>query len=314
MPSTEPLVSIVIPAYNHARYLDEAISSVLGQSYASVELIVLDDGSRDDTRKVLQRYGTRFYWESQPNIGQSATLSKGWTKAHGEILGYLSADDRLEPSAVAESVAALGAHPDVVATYCDFNLIDPRSQVVRRVRAPEYDYRSMLVTVTCAPGPGAFFRRSAYEKTGPWDRSLRQMPDYDFWLRLGLQGAFVRIPKPLAAFRIHEASQTYGIVSAERAMEPVVILSRAFEHPELPQALKPLRNEAMANASLIAAQLHLRAGRFRDGWRAVRFAAKSDPRVLGSFRTLRLLANAAFNRAGHRALWTLRSLMLGSRK
>jgi glycosyltransferase involved in cell wall biosynthesis len=309
MPSTEPLVSIVIPAYNHSRYLDEAISSVLGQTYSNVELLVLDDGSRDDTREVLQRYGTRFYWETQSNIGQSATLGKGWAKARGEILGYLSADDRLEPSAVAESVAVFEAHPDVVATYCDFHLIDPCSRVIRRVKAPDYDYRSMLTDLICAPGPGAFFRRSAYAKTGAWDIGLRQMPDYDFWLRLGLQGHFIRIAKVLAGFRVHEGSQTYGIVTPERAAEPVRIVSRIFDRHDFPSELRSMRNKAIANAALVSAQLHLRAGRLGASCGAIREAAVSDLTAVVSCRALQLLANAAVNRIGHRALWIVRSLM-----
>lgn len=304
----EPLVSIVIPAYNHARYLAEAIDSVLAQDYPHVELIVLDDGSRDGTREVLQRYGNRFYWESHENVGQAATLTKGWSIARGEILGYLSADDQLEPSAVSESVALMKTRPEVVATYCDFNLIDPHSRVVRRVRAPDFDYARMLVTVTCPPGPGAFFRRSAYERAGTWDALLRQMPDYDFWLRLGLEGRLVRIPKVLAGFRVHEASQSYGRVSYERAAEPVLIVTLLFERPGLPPELAKLRDESIANAELVSAQLHLRAGRIVEAWRSVRRAESLWPATVWSSRSARLLLNAALNRLGHRLLWTIKML------
>jgi glycosyltransferase involved in cell wall biosynthesis len=305
---TEPLVSIVIPAYNHARYVDEAIRSVLAQDYLHVELIVLDDGSRDGTRELLQRYGNRFYWESHENMGQAGTLTKGWSIARGEILGYLSADDQLEPTAVSESVALMKTRPEVAATYCDFNLIDPQSRVVRRVRAPDFDYARMLVTVTCPPGPGAFFRRSVYERAGTWDAKLRQMPDYDFWLRLGLEGPLVRIPKVLAGFRVHEASQTYGRVSNERAAEPVLIVTRLFERPGLPPELAKLRDESIANAELVSAQLHLRAGRVAEAWRSVRRAESLSPATVWSSRSARLLLNAALNRLGHRMLWTAKML------
>ena len=306
--SSKPLVSIVVPAYNHAEYLDAAIQSVLAQDYPRVELIVLDDGSTDNTREILRRYGNQFRWETHENMGQSATLTKGWRIARGDVLGYLSADDRLEPSAVSESVAKLAMQPDAVATYCDFDLIDPHSKVVRRVDAPDFDYEKMLVTVTCPPGPGAFFRRSAYERAGPWDASLRQMPDYDFWLRLGLEGRFVRIPKVLAGFRVHESSQSYARVPRERAMEPVRIVSRIFERPDLPASVAELRNESVANAELVSAQLHLRAGRFADAWRSVRRAAALWPEAVWSLRSTRLLLNAILNRLGHRILWSMKTL------
>lgn len=309
MPKTEPLVSIVIPAYNHAGYLPEAIDSVLVQRYPRVELIVLDDGSTDSTRQVLERYGSRFRWESHANVGQSATLARGWAMARGQVLAYLSADDRLEREAVAEAIAVLETQDDVVATYCDFTLIDPQSRVVRRVRAPDYDYGDMLGNVNCLPGPGAFFRRSAYEQAGVWDPSLRQMPDYDFWLRLGLCGRFVRIPKVLASFRVHPASMTYGVVSPERAREAVIIVSRLLGRRDLPAPVAALGDTALANAWLSCAQLDLRAGRLRAASAAVRHAVRFDARVLLRPRTVRMLANALVNRAGHRLLWSLRALV-----
>lgn len=304
----QPLVSIVIPAYNHAQYVEEAIESVLAQDYPRVELIVLDDGSRDNTRAVLGRYGRRFHWETHENMGQSATLAKGWSIAHGEILGYLSADDKLDPSVVSESVAQLDLHPEAVATYCDFYLMDPDSRIVRRVNAPDFNFSRMLATVTCAPGPGAFFRRSAYERAGTWDAGLRQMPDLDFWLRLGLFGRFVRIPKPLAGFRVHEMSQTYSRVPHERAAEPVAIVTRFFERNDLPRELTALRNEAVANAELVSAQLHVRAGRLAEAWSSVRRASSASRAAVWSSRSVHLLVNAALNRLGHRILWTLKSL------
>ena len=100
MTSLSPLVSIVIPAYNHDRYLGEAIDSILGQDYPNVELIVLDDGSTDGTRQILESYHSRFYWESHKNMGQANTLNKGWRMSKDDLLGYLSADDVLFSQAI----------------------------------------------------------------------------------------------------------------------------------------------------------------------------------------------------------------------
>ena len=302
------IVSIVIPAYNHGRYLDEAIQSVLKQDYPNVELIVLDDGSTDDTHKVLEKYGDRFVWETQTNMGQSATLNKGWAMSKGEILGYLSADDVLEQCAVSAAVAVFEQHAEASATYCDFNLIDPRSRVIRRVTTPEFNYHDMLVTVTCPPGPGAFFRRAAFERTGPWDVSLRQMPDYDFWLRLGLQGNFVRIPEVLAGFRVHTNSQTYARTTPERAAEPVLIVQGILDRPGLPAELRAVGSEALAYANLVSAQLHMRAGRLGAAAACTRKAATLSPRVLMSRKAVRLVFNALFNRLGHQLLRWIRSL------
>ena len=307
----EPLVSVVIPAHNHARYLEAAVCSVLAQEYPHVELIVLDDGSTDDTREVLARLPGRFYWETHSNMGQAQTLNKGWQMARGEILAYLSADDALAPGAAAAAVSALAASPDAVATYCDFELMDPASRTVRIVRPPAFDYSRLVADLECAPGPGAFFRRAAWERAGPWNPALRQMPDYEFWLRLGLQGRFVRIQHVLARFRVHDASQTFSQASEARADEPVRIIENFFARPDVPDDIRILLPRAMAKANLVSAQLHARAGRWRVAFDRMRVARATDPGRIASTESLRLAANALFNRVGHRVLWTLRSLIGG---
>lgn len=301
-------ISIVIPAYNHAEYLAQAIDSVLRQNYP-VEIIVLDDGSSDHTRDVLSAYTGRIYWESHKNMGQAATLNKGWRMAKGEILGYLSADDVLAPSAAGKAVLAFAANPLAVAVYPDFNLIDPNSAVVRTVHAPDFSFRKALLRNECLPGPGAFFRRNAFKLAGGWNPAFRQMPDYDFWLRLGLQGEFVHLKETLASFRVHQGSQTYGTVSPSRAEEPISIIAAILEDPRFPTCATDLRTPAMANAHLFSAQLHLRAGRFGEGWRKLCKAFALDRGSVISRRCARILANALLNRISHRLLWSIRRLL-----
>jgi glycosyltransferase involved in cell wall biosynthesis len=301
-----PTVSIVIPAYNHAGFLGEAIRSVLEQDYPEVELIVLDDGSTDNTREVLAAWGSRFHWESQLNMGQANTLNKGWKLARGQILSYLSADDRLEPGCIRAAVDTLHAWPDVVLTYCDFDLIDLKSRSIRTVRTEAFDYRRMVAEFVCTPGPGVFFRRTAFEAAGGWDASLRQMPDYEYWLRLGLVGRFLRIPRLLAAFRVHDGSFTFSVATPERAEEPVRILNKYFSLPHVPILIRQERTRAISNAFLVSAQLHLRSGRYRAAFGCVREAARLFPRNLLRLRILRQFANGLFNRLGHRLLWTLK--------
>lgn len=300
-------VSIVIPAYNHADYLAQAIDSLLAQSHP-VEVIVLDDGSTDHTRDVLARYTGRIYWETQQNIGQAATLNKGWNMARGEFLGYLSADDVLAPEAAEKCFAALLESPAAVAAYPDFNLIDPQSGVVLSVHAPDFELSRALLGNECLPGPGALFRRNAFLKAGGWNPAFRQMPDYDFWLRLGLHGKFIHVKEVLAGFRVHPGSQTYSIASPTRAKEPVAIISAILADAQLPATANTLRAPALANAHLFSAQLHLRAGRFSEGWQQLCAAYVLHRRSILGIRCARILANALFNRVGHRLLWSLRAL------
>ena len=301
-----PKVSIVVPAYNHARYLPEAIDSILGQTYPSVELIVLDDGSTDDTINVLNKYGVQIVWESHQNMGQARTLNKGWAISTGEILAYLSADDILLPGAVAQCVQCLIDNPDAVACYPDFRLIDPESRVVRSVRAPEFNYLQMVREFVCAPGPGAFFWRDAFLKAGNWNPELRHSPDYEFWLRLGRYGRFVNVREQLAAFRLHEGSQSFAKTTVHRAEEAIRIMEAYFALPDLPGDILVHKKVALANANYVVAQLHLRALRYGNAIDRIVMGVRCQPSSLFAGRVLRMLVNGLLYRPLHRLSWLLR--------
>lgn len=291
-----PLVSVVIPVFNGGKYINEAIDSILAQDYPHIELFVLDDGSTDDTLERIKRYAGRLYWETHQNMGQANTLNKGWQIAKGEILSYLGADDALLPNAVSTSVRYLLNHEDVVLSYCDYYLMDTHSDIVRRVYAPDFNYRDMVVRINCPPGPGVFFRRDVLQTAGLWDPHLRQTPDYDYWIRLGLVGSFKRIPEPLAKFRVHENSQSYAEPDEEKSEEIIHVMNGYFQLPGIPQNIMEAKDEALSNANIIAARFHLRAGRYgpmfshlRNAW-GLRFLS------LFSLQTLRLLANGLLYR------------------
>ncbi|HEY0872212.1 MAG TPA: glycosyltransferase [Vicinamibacterales bacterium] len=304
MPPTK--VTVAIPAYNHGRYVAEAIESVLAQDHPAIELIVVDDGSTDDTGQVLAAYTNRVHVISQHNSGQSSAINTAWRMASGDIVSYLSADDRLEPGAVGAAVSALANAPEAVMAYGDYNLIDPASNFIRRVTSPEFDYTSMVGDLVCAPGPGVFVRRSAAQQIEGWNPDLRQTPDFEYWLRLSLLGPFVKIPRVLAGLRVHPESASFAPTTPTRADEPVRIMEAYFERTDLPGSALELRRQSMSAAHLLAARAHLRAGRVRMAGTHVRAAGRLSPGTLASRRSARLLFNALFNRAGHRLLWYVR--------
>ena len=303
---SQPLVSIVIPAFNQAQYLVEAVESVLAQDYPRIELIVLDDGSSDNTPSILERYRGRFRWERHLNMGQARTLNKGWDMSRGDVLSYLAADDYLLPGAVLRAVECLQQNPEAVLCYCDYYLVDPRSRFVRYVHAPDYSYREMVVRVICAPGPGVFFRRAAYERAGRWNPALRQIPDFEYWLRLGLEGSFTRIPEAFAAYRAHDDSRSFSSVTAECAEETFNVISGHLQSPLLPHNILNARNEALGSAHVVSACFHLRSERYRDAARHLAAALKLHPRSYLRGRTYRLILNGLFNRLGHRIFRALR--------
>jgi len=307
-PGRLPLASIVIPAYNQAEYLEAAIVSVLTQDYPCLELIVLDDGSSDDTPKVLERFRGRIRSGRHANMGQAATLERGWAMAQGTILSYLSADDLLLPGAASMAMRELERHPEVVLTYSDFNLIDPASKLIRKVVRRDYDLLRLAVDLVCLPGPGAFFRATAYHAAGPWNSALRQIPDFEFYLRLALQGSFLRIPQVLAAYRVHDDSQSFSKMSVERSEEPLRVISSWYESNLIPEKIAEWKDRAESNAHVLSAQYHLRAGRWRAAAAHMRQAAELWPATLLRPKTYRQLASALYNRTAHKFVWMLNRL------
>jgi len=287
------LVSLVVPAYNAGRFIRETIDSILAQTYHPIELIVIDDGSTDGTSDVLASYGGAFRCERQGNRGQSATLTRGWQMASGSLLGYLSADDRLRPDCVARLVAALADRPDAVLAYPDFGLIDAQSGPIGEVRAPDYDVALLVGRCQCLPGPGALFRRAAWQRVGSWDEGLRQVPDLDFFLRLCLAGPFLRVPEVLADYRVHGGAITYSPVPLGRADEPTQMIERFFRRADLPPEFARFRRQALANALMLSGFMHGRAR--RPAAAAMRFlsAFRHHPPALASRKMASYLIDIA---------------------
>ena len=293
--ATIPLVSIVTPAYNQSQYLAATIESVLGQDYPNIEYLVLDDGSTDATPTVIARFGQRIRSQRHSNMGQAQTLNKGWSMCHGEVLAYLSSDDLLSPTAVREAVAALARNPEVVVTYSDFDLVDAAGLPFRQVLTEDFDERRLTQDLICHPGPGAFFRRNAFERVGGWRPHLHQTPDFDFWLRIAVTGRFLRIPKRLASCRVHAESASFRPVSPARANEIVDVVLEHWDRCGI--SCPPA---ALARALVLSSKLHLQSGRTLEGLRRFAAAVSHSPAIALDRESLRPVLSGLLRRPLHR--------------
>lgn len=197
-----PRISLVTPSFNSGRHLADAIRSVLSQDYPSLDYLVMDGGSTDETVDILRSFGERIRWVSKKDEGQSDAIRKGFEQTTGEILGWLNADDVLAPDALRTVGEFFAENPDVAlvygnATYIDADgaLIGPCAHIEPFIAGRLRHYSDFIVQ------PAAFFRRSAYEAVGGLDRTLHYGMDYDLWLKLANQFKFVHISKCLASYR-----------------------------------------------------------------------------------------------------------------
>lgn len=287
--TTRPRVSLITPTYNQAHYLAETLDSVLAQTLRSLEYRVIDDGSSDDTPAVLARYADRVDARRQPNQGQVRTLNAAWQSATGDYLAYLSSDDLLLPQALERLVAELDANPDVVCVFPNSDLIDAQSRVLRRAVCKPFVLRETLVSQECHIGPGALFRRSAFEQVGGWREDLRLAPDREFWMRLALIGEIRMLPESLALYRTHPQATSFRAATAEVSREYLRVLDDFFARPELPPALRELEPEARARAHLLMARNALWRNEWRSAWALFGDAARLHPPVDSAGERLRLL-------------------------
>jgi glycosyltransferase involved in cell wall biosynthesis len=289
--TTYPLVSIVTPAYNQAEYLAETIESVLAQDYPNLEYIVLDDGSSDETPAVLQRYNGRIQHDRHSNMGQARTLNKGWQRARGTYLGYLSSDDLLYPSAVRQLVALLESDSSIVCVFPDANLIDDRSRVTKKNVCRPFDLDEIVVRQECYIGPGALFRRSAFEIVGGWRAELKLAPDREFWIRIASQGRVEMLPSVLAGYRLHPQSISYKDVAEEVGREYLLVLNEYYSSGDVSPETAARKDEAYGYANLLLARNSFRAGQFKRGLALYREACNLHSALRSNEVKIKILRN-----------------------
>jgi GT2 family glycosyltransferase len=274
-----PLVSIVTPVYNGARFIAETVESVLAQEYPRLEYRVLDDGSTDGTLARLAPYRGRVEVRSHPNMGESRTVNEGLRLAQGELICVVNADDPLRPGAIARAVEAYRADPEALAFYPDWAEIDAESRVIRDIRLPEFDIASMLGSFIIAMGPGVFINRRALALVGLRNTELRYTGDLDYWFRTALHGRLVHLPEVLATHRRHTAAASSTQQGELMAREVVGLAERSLADPRLDPHLKAQSRAILARAH-IAASFHAGALRVRARYLA-RALALSLPAFAG---------------------------------
>jgi glycosyltransferase involved in cell wall biosynthesis len=201
----KPLVSIVTPCFNAAKFVEETIQSVLAQDYSRIEYIVIDGGSTDGTVDILKRYGQRLRWISEPDRGAADAINRGFAMSRGEIFAYLNADDLYLPGAVSTAVRSFEAD----AVYGGAWWINEAGE--RLAAYPVRDFDLELLARECfICQPASFVRREAFENVGGMDPELSLTFDYEFWMRLAKTYEIRRIDGILASSRMHRTNKSLG--------------------------------------------------------------------------------------------------------
>ncbi|KYC36861.1 glycosyl transferase family 2 [Scytonema hofmannii PCC 7110] len=205
-----PLISVIIPCYNAARFLDATLESVFAQTFKNFEVIVIDDGSTDETATLIRSFGSKLRAEFTPNQGASAARNLGTALAQGQFFQYLDADDLLRPDALEKRVNALIAH-DADVAYSDWQRLEEGEDgkfhlgaiVARRIEEVHPDPQIALFTNFWAPPAALLYNHRIVNKIGTWNKSLLFIQDARFCLDAALMGGkFIHVPGVQADYRV----------------------------------------------------------------------------------------------------------------
>ena len=176
-------VSVIMPSYNHAKYIGAAIDSVLAQDYEGIDLIVMDGGSRDGTLDLLRAYGDRLRFVSEPDRGQGDALNRGFRRADSDIVCWLNSDDMFTAGAIRRVMRAFRENPQAQFVYGRGWDIDESGQIIDEAGVLTFDLWRLIHQRNFIQQPSCFFRRSLIDRVGGVDEKLHYVMDWDLWIR-----------------------------------------------------------------------------------------------------------------------------------
>lgn len=260
-----PKVSVVVPAYNVRPYIQDALVSLERQSFDKFEVIVVDDGSTDDTAEVVRPFcesDSRFHLVQKQNGGLSSARNYGIHHAHAEYIALLDGDDVYEPDKLAAHVALLDRDADVGVAYSS-------SRALREDGRPSFMYLSgkpimsdPLLALLCknfiGHGSNAVFRRAVFDEVGEFDETLPSSEDVDFWLRVAVKQRwrFYREPRVLCGYRVRPSGLSFNVLQMQRCCTQVI--ESAYQRS--PEVVEPMLPTAYAYMYRYLARLSLTAG------------------------------------------------------
>ena len=281
----QDLVSVIIPAFNSAHLVSDAVASALTQTYRDVEAIVVDDGSTDDTHDVVQtlmKNDARVRYVHQPNKGLGGARNTGIAQARGEFIAFLDADDIFLPGKTAVQIDALHAQPEVGMVVGGYQFADAKTGALLGERRPwqhnpNLDLGIWLIgcpAITCS----VLVRKAWLDRVGGF-APLPRVEDKDLWIRLSHAGCRMAwTPHIVSAYRIHPDQMTRdGRAQKEFTLQ---VLEKFFAQADLPEAIRAKREQAFASAYLEGAFREYCAGQFESACASFAEAIRRDDTLL----------------------------------
>ena len=270
-----PEVSVVIPCHNAGRFLATALDSVLAQTFADREVLLVDDGSTDDTAERARAYRGAVQYHHQANAGVSVARNRGIEQSRGRYLAFLDADDAWHPAKLERQVQALGQQRDARASHTGLVIADAELRPLPGPPPPPAEGRLeqllMLGNVLSGGASSMVCERSLFDEVGRFDPQLSLCADWEMWIRIASVTRFALVAEPLCTYRRHPQNMSRNVRLLES--DSLGVLERAFAMPSLPAPLRALRRRAFARNYMVLAGSYFGDGALADfarcAWRAV---------------------------------------------
>ena len=238
---------MIIPVYNGEKTIIETIESVLKQTFTDWELIIINDGSTDQTLDIVNRIqDSRIQVVSYPNAGLSASRNRGIAKARGEYISFIDADDLWTADKLKFQLKALEENPQAVLAYSWTDCIDESGQLLGPGSHSTVSgdvYATLLLNNFLENGSNPLIRTKVFTEVDGFDESLNSAEDWDMWLRLAARYPFVAVPFPHILYRVYRNSMSANVLRMEAAS--LRVIERAFM--QAPECIQNLKNDSIAN-------------------------------------------------------------------
>ena len=291
------MVSVVIPAYNSGEFLARAIESALAQDYPNKEIIVVDDGSRDNTREVARAFEAQARYVFQENAGPGAARNRGIRESKGEFIAFLDSDDEWTPGRLAYGLHPMIERPGIEMTYGWTLERTPDGR--EYVHGLEHERRRVFPRVLWPPNvqttPATTCRRAVLDKVGGFDEALRSYEDKDLWIRIEEEAAVSEIAEPLNIRRLRRESLSAQTPIEQAERDYFTVLERALARK--PGRYAPYRRAIMADAWLEWGIGYFIVGRNREARARLARSLRQQPSGCAGFYLLASLVPASLTMA-----------------
>lgn len=289
------LITVIIPTYNSAQYLTAAVESVLQQTFKDLEILIIDDGSKDNTSELVKSFGDKVRYIYQENAGVSIARNNGIKESKGKYVAFLDADDTWLPTKLEKQVKALKDNPDYKFCFSDFVGVDQNLQPIEMKRArllnsaiKDLLLRGNVVGSICA----VLCERELFDEVGGFDPKLSQCADWDMWIRLATLTDFLFIDEQLVTYRQHDSNMSRNAILLEQ--DSLCVLEKGFAMDSVPKEIKNKRRVAFARNYMVLAGTYYHSKLYKHFLRCAAISIKLDVKQMSyllafPFRSLKVV-------------------------